>query len=358
MNLLEYAKLPIPKCPLLPELSLHWLAVDGVQPLIPENPSVVSSVVSDGGDMSDQPLSLPKEIQHFYYRTTGLILACDHAVLPVVLDSLRKDVGLQELVPYFSKFIYSHIRATNKSIPLLRALISTVSALITNKAIRMEFHLQQLLPAVFTCIVAPRLSPVVSDHWALRKQAALVISQISLKYSEQFPDFHVRFCKTYIEVLTGSMATVLKGKEKDKDREKDIEKHTTSLVTMYGALVGLTALGHAMVRAQLLPITRRLLERINLDLSSSTRKSSSVGRSSSRREMEYAAEKCRTALLHALGTYMVSRLRLPPSIKQEGAQRTQTGKQTTLSPVCGYQEALVPYYASASSDLYYCRLFI
>ena len=28
------------------------------------------------------------------------------------------------------------------------------------------------------------------------------------------------------------------------------------------------------------------------------------------------------------------------------------------SPVCGFEEALVPYYASASRDLYYCRLFI
>ena len=29
--------------PSMPELGLHWLAVDGVQPMIPENPTVLSS---------------------------------------------------------------------------------------------------------------------------------------------------------------------------------------------------------------------------------------------------------------------------------------------------------------------------
>lgn len=126
VNLLTFARQPIPKCPLLPELSLHWLAVDGCQPLIPENPSaatIVNPSISGRVDISDHPLSLSQEIQHFYYRTTGLILACDHATLPVVLESLRTDMGLQDLVPYFSKFIYQQIRASTKSLRLLRTLI-------------------------------------------------------------------------------------------------------------------------------------------------------------------------------------------------------------------------------------------
>lgn len=126
INLLTFARQPIPKCPLQPELSLHWLAVDGYQPLIPENPSaatVANTSISGIGDLSDHPLSLSQEIQHFYYRTTGLILACDYATLPTVLESLRTDMGLQDLVPYFSKFIYQQIRASIRSLKLLRALI-------------------------------------------------------------------------------------------------------------------------------------------------------------------------------------------------------------------------------------------
>ena len=126
INLLTFARQPIPKCPLVPELSLHWLAVDGHQPLIPENPSapaIINASISGRDDVSDHPLSLSQEIQHFYYRTTGLILACDHATLPAVFESLRTDMGLQDLVPYYSKFIYQQIRASTRSLQLLRALI-------------------------------------------------------------------------------------------------------------------------------------------------------------------------------------------------------------------------------------------
>jgi transcription initiation factor TFIID subunit 6 len=370
VNLLEFAKQPIPKCPLLPELSLHWLAVDGFQPLIPENPSASTtaihpSVVSDGGDISDQPLSLPKEIQHFFYRTTGLILACENATLPVVLDSLRNDMGLQELVPYFSKFIYQQIRASTRSLPLLRALISTVSALINNKALRMEFHLQQLLPAIFTCIVATRLSSsFAADHWSLRAAAAQVVALICRKYSELFPDFQARFCKTYVDALTLSLTVAAKG----KDKEKDNEKQTSSLACMFGGLVGLQALGQMVVRSLLLPRAQELLERINLAMDSRG-KGTIMSRNQYIKDKEHAAEKCRTALLHALGSYMISRLRLPPALKIEGtlsapraaappAKKRKPSPDDALSPVAGLEEELVPYYATSCRDLHYCRLFI
>jgi hypothetical protein len=44
-------------CPLKPEISLHWLAVNGHQPLIAENPSIISA------EAEEQPHSLPKEMQ-------------------------------------------------------------------------------------------------------------------------------------------------------------------------------------------------------------------------------------------------------------------------------------------------------
>lgn len=53
----EMVKRPPSQCPVEPELSLHWLAVDGVQPSIPENPSLV------GDSVEDQPMALPREMQ-------------------------------------------------------------------------------------------------------------------------------------------------------------------------------------------------------------------------------------------------------------------------------------------------------
>jgi transcription initiation factor TFIID subunit 6 len=49
--------MPLPPCPLLPTISLHWLAVKGVQPAISENPSFAEN------ETETQHLQLPKELQ-------------------------------------------------------------------------------------------------------------------------------------------------------------------------------------------------------------------------------------------------------------------------------------------------------
>mmetsp|Transcript_2881 Transcript_2881/g.3014 ORF Transcript_2881/g.3014 Transcript_2881/m.3014 type:complete len:454 (+) Transcript_2881:205-1566(+) len=359
INLLDFAKQPIPKCPLLPEFSLHWVAVDGYQPLIAENPSS-ATVTAPDGSTANQPLSLPKEIQHFYYRTTGLILACDHATLPPILEALHSDIGLQELVPYFSQFIYQQIRANTRSLPVLKALIGTTSALLSNKTIHMEFHLQQLLPAIFTCIVAGKLSTSPGeDHWILRSTAAQVVASACRKYSVLFPDLQARVCKTYVDALILSLNTTSKGKD---NKEKDVEKQTSVLGTMYGGIVGIQALGHTAIRSLLLPKVQLLLEKL-----SSLNNKLMSGK-------ESPADRCLSALVHTLGMYMISRLRIPVALKrgnsgllgptpvpipvpvQKGANKRQ--KLSDETQVSGLEECLVPYYASACQELDYCRLFI
>ena len=65
INLLELAKSPLPppdSVPLIPSIHLHWLAIDGVQPSIPENPLVKNSWKAsvgapDVGDSTFQALS-------------------------------------------------------------------------------------------------------------------------------------------------------------------------------------------------------------------------------------------------------------------------------------------------------------
>ena len=238
-----------------------------------------------------------------------------------------------------------------------------------NKTIRLEFHLQQLLPAIFTCIVASKLSTASEDHWKLRSSAAQVIALICKKYSELFPDFQARFCKTYVDALTLSMSAVLN--EKEKEKEKESEKRTSSLATMYGGLVGLHALGHTVVRSLLLPRALELFGRIDALDSRRMATTSATAKKLPNRDMEVAIEKCRCALVHAIGTYMVSRLNITDSLRLDESfkKRERTEPSTvstkkrrrtedTTSPVDGLEEVLVPYYASASRDLYYCRLLL
>ena len=91
-----------------------------------------------------------------------------------------------------------------------------VWCLVLNPSISLEFHLQQLLPAIFTCAVANQLSPPPPpttsssasaagegvryrpreedescDHWAVRRLATEVIACCCHKYSAVFPDLQV-----------------------------------------------------------------------------------------------------------------------------------------------------------------------
>jgi len=87
IDLSELAKQPLPKIPLAPQVSFHWLAVDGSQPKIPENPNLI--VV----DREIQPSALPREMQFFYSRTTGSILAQDKNTLPAIMHAFQYDSG-------------------------------------------------------------------------------------------------------------------------------------------------------------------------------------------------------------------------------------------------------------------------
>lgn len=114
-------------------LALHWLAVGGTQPSISENPSIVQL------DTENQPTNLPKElqvrcsnfeatlsdrnIQYLYARITGILInAANNKSLDTVYAVLKEDRGLQELVPFFSRFFYMQIKANTRNLKLLKTL--------------------------------------------------------------------------------------------------------------------------------------------------------------------------------------------------------------------------------------------
>ena len=133
IDLMELARQPLPRCPLAPDVNLHWLAIDNIQPKIPENPIIIIA------ETDSQPTELPKEMQLFYSRTTGSILSQDKSTLPAVFKSFESDTGLQELLPFFSRFIYRQIKNKTRSIPLLTSLVTAAKSLLANPALVMSF---------------------------------------------------------------------------------------------------------------------------------------------------------------------------------------------------------------------------
>lgn len=165
-------------------------------------------------------------------------------------------------------------------------------------------------------------------------------------------------CKTYLEALQPDRA----------------------LATLCGGLLGLGAMGQAVVRSLLLPQVRAIGERLRLVLQSGKR---AEGKDRLARE-SVGAEMCLSALAHALGAHLAHSLRLglvpairadglPPGLRDvDGAQgpeddgapskrrRGPAGSEAlaecSASHVAGLEEALVPYYASAAASASHCRI--
>ena len=240
IDLVELARQPLPKFPIAPQIALHWLAIGGVQPKIPENPNVIVK------EPDSQPSNLPREMQFLYARTTNSIIAQDKNTLPSVMHAFQHDSGLQELLPFFSRFIFHQIKSNTRSsssysINLLHSLIEATKCLLLNPTLHMEFHLHQLIPAVLTCVVGAHLSSLPNeDHWSLRDFAAETAYLIVKKFRDSMPDLQPRVCKTYIDALAA-----------DKP-----------LQSVYGGIVGLGVMGHAVTQALLIPTMPGLTSRL------------------------------------------------------------------------------------------------
>ena len=84
--LVEILKQPAPRMPVRSEAIHHWLAVEGVQPLIPENPTPssgsthLSSVPFHSQD-SESLTSLPREMQvHLFYVYVVVAVFDDYSI--------------------------------------------------------------------------------------------------------------------------------------------------------------------------------------------------------------------------------------------------------------------------------------
>lgn len=269
-------------------LTTHWLAVDGQQPDIPQNPpprgsssKTISPVAliqdddeqdlqyhhgstGDGGVRVQQllPLLLSEELQLYFSRITmaiqrGGATPTTRQQQDAALLSVARDPGLQELVPFFTKYISQELyrQVTLGNPDHGRTLVRLASALLQNPHLHLELHLHQCLPALMTCIVAKRFttssSVVVGDtanHWALRREAALTVMQACQWFGNDYPTLKARVLRTLCDAISP-----------DKAR-----------TTQYGGIVGISLFGAKAVDAFLLPVISEYWKQWETELGSTT----------------------------------------------------------------------------------------
>ena len=130
----------------------HWLAVEGVQPSIPQNPTTADSrnqellpkgpnasnlaAMSGNDNVTVKPLVkhvLSKELQLYFEKVSSAILDepnNDYRI--AALASVRSDPGLHQLVPYFVQFIAEKVTHNLKSLFVLTQMMHLTTAMLDN----------------------------------------------------------------------------------------------------------------------------------------------------------------------------------------------------------------------------------
>jgi len=239
------------KVPLRPSFGVHWLAIDGIQPTVAENPRLVES---QQGSAEEQLRSDPnrdivkhtltRELQIYFEKVVLAVVDAalgNNAAVESVFASLSADPGLQQLMPFLAKFIFDQVNRSLSNLPLLKSVMRLTRCILSNPNLDKELYLHEMMPPILTCIVHRRLcmSPF-EDHWALRNFAATLIPQICSQYGSIYPDIKPRISKTLREALLNS---------------------ERPMTTQYGAIVGLSVMGPLTIQNVLLPVMKRLLHR-------------------------------------------------------------------------------------------------
>ena len=303
---------PLPPPSIAINVVPHWLAIDGVQPLIPENPSLDSHIYyqqqtkereetlakakakkptvtgppphpsttegekgeeekkeGEGQQQQQQQKEqgkfapvvqhvLSRELQVYFDRITALLRGGggangeEQGLLNAAIGSLQTDAGLANLIPVFAKFISMEVQTNLRNLRKLLAMMRAIEALVQNPTANLELYLHQLMPSVLTCIVAKRLSENLEkdNHWQLRVLASKTVAEICERYGEEYATLQPRVTATL---------------------QKGLKATQSPLPTIFGALVGLSSLGPRVIESVVCPELDRIVQRAE-DILSNTEK--------------------------------------------------------------------------------------
>ncbi|CAN3359906.1 transcription initiation factor TFIID subunit 6 [Diutina catenulata] len=290
---IEFEKLinqELPKVPRQTTFTAHWLAIEGVQPMVPQNPlpseikalppiirGATSSFLGsdilqlgaatgtgDDGSSTDGKSSvavkekkttekemkikpkvkhvLSKELKLYFDKVAEVLISVDSEqdhLKSAAINSLRNDTGLHQLVPYLIQFVAEQITNQLTNIEVLSTMLEVILALTTNKTIFLDPYVHALMPCILTLLLAKRIGPLITEfdspesqqllrnQLEVRKIASALLSHIMSVYGSSYSTLRPRVTRTLLRALLDS---------------------TKPVGTHYGTLLGLKNMGSEVIK--------------------------------------------------------------------------------------------------------------
>ncbi|QPG74053.1 hypothetical protein FOA43_001373 [Brettanomyces nanus] len=268
---------PLPKVPRFTSCTAHWLAIEGVQPTIPQNPSpaeirqlppaqrgsmynmlslnnedialvtnpktgITTSeqhTESTKKEMEVKPLVkhvLSKELQLYFDKAiAALVDDSNESLKAATLESIRSDPGLHQLVPYFIQFVAETITHNLQNIDLLTNMLMVIYSLLTNKSIYLDPYIHALMPCVLTLLLAKKIGPPqgtpeeLEQHLKVRELSSSLLEKIISEYGSSYNTLKPRVTRTLMRAFLSNTT-----------------KNYAS--TQFGAIKGMKSLGPEVIR--------------------------------------------------------------------------------------------------------------
>lgn len=202
IDLEEFLNQPLPKMPSAPAITSHWLAIEGVQPQVPQNPIVVEKPAIKQNQLTPYTEEsefknttkhiISKELSLYYEKLLSFLE--DEEKVTIAIDCLKTESGIQQLIPYLIQNIKEKI-VKYMSTDLLSNFILFYYSLLQNEHIFIDPYLHQIIPSLLTTVIGKRVKTM-----EIRKLGAETVKFVFDKYGKTYDTLGPRIIKSLSKI--------------------------------------------------------------------------------------------------------------------------------------------------------------
>ena len=271
VSLANLANSPLKKYPIDTCFTFHWLAVNGVQPNIPENfsdskPQIPMprsiGLIPDQLKLSDQPVTMitsklmvTKELQTFFFKAIETIkkqVTSSSSIIIPEFDNLTKtlstDSAIQPLLQFFIRFLYETYIFQGRVSSQIQYALTILEALFSNPNLDCEPFLFNFISITMTIMIHQNIADdSLNGSLSIRSQASDFLGIIVKKYSNKagYEKLQQRIAEHLFSVILDNRVPT---------------------ISQFGATLGLYSIDPGVFRNYLIPNIDLIIQRLQAEL--------------------------------------------------------------------------------------------